>query len=765
MHIIQINRSCLDFETRKQSLYTKAEKYGKGVLFRRVLTLAMKKMILRTLVFFSLFGSISIAIAQDSANPLIALSSTEINFYGEVDTIPAARDLIVIGLEDGVNVILVPSDLYANGTGESIAVNLNITNFSVNKTSLVPVSINLSSAAKEGTYKGAIIVTATANGNITTTNLTVIATIEAVNPWLDLGQWVSVFSIGILIFIGLMFPGLVFPEDKEIQYKERKILLKKLLVVSFGIIISLILLWSLVYFDFGGPGTILNALLVTPFVTYAIAFVKDERTERLEKEKTSRTIRDDGIKKDTELIRNLMGEMATHCASFNPNFYEEKLKKPFDNTSQLLYHKTGLVARKVWDESCKQGFVADIHTLHLEKYYDFIPLYNQCYAYAMTLIKDKKLAKKKHKFFDHFEEFRKTYGELQRVLFVYLSYIQELYSKTALSPMKLEFPRITRTLLYKLIDYEILKPFKYIDNLSGFKTEEIPLGAKDLDKERKILENRAKNASSERARELKKQAKLIKKLKDRLSANQGNDKELITKSKKQFKQKMPLRDKYKKAHPELKGNKEKFNKDFKIYAWEQILEMRWKKEFQQKMDELKRNFRETHPKLEEEFKKAHPKLEEGTSEFEKEFEKYVKEKIIEESEFEVLEAVEEWVTIKFKEIIEWWNLTADDLERIVNDIYAEDEIPHFFRHMQDDFQETYLELKQSTKKLLKEDIPEMPKDSETKEYKISLGNIYKKVEQDEKGEKGEPKPDPLKLDLNAHAELEVKEKAIRDTSN
>lgn len=636
-----------------------------------------KKAIVITLVFFSLVGSIALATAQDSATPLITLSTTELNFYGQEGTLPSSRNLIVVGLADEVEVKLVASDLYSNRSGESVAVKLNITQnpFPVPKNTPITVNIALSSGVKAGTYKGAIIVTATANGNITTTNLAVIATIGAIDPWYFPGvQWGLILAIGVLIFVAL-----IFPEDKEFYFKGRKILSKKIWVVGLGIIVAIIWLVSLASFPFGDPSTVITTILIAPFLAYAIGIVKDKRTERLEKEKVSRTIRDEGIKKDIDLIRNLIGEMATHCASFNPNFYEEKLSKPFDSTDYLLYNKTGLLAKKVWDESCKQGFVADIHTLHLEKYYDFIPFYNQCYTHAMTLVndneKDAEKKKSKKKFLGLFEKFRKTYGELQKVLFVYLSYTLELYSKTALSPMKLEHPRITRTLLYKLIDYEILKPFEFIDKLSEFKTEEIvkELVVEELDRELGNLKNRLKQASPEKKVELKKQVNLINKLKLKLSNNKGRKKELIEKSKKHFIQKIHLKEDFKKDRPDLKDkDKQEFNKEFK---------------------------------------------------------KYVEEKIVEEGEFEVLEAVEAWVTMKFKEKIEWWELSADDLETIVNYIYAADEVPHFFRHMQDDFQKTYLKLKEFIRKLSKEDIPALPKDSEVKEYKISIDNVYKDEDQ------------------------------------
>ena len=118
-----------------------------------------------------------------------------------------------------------------------------------------------------------------------------------------------------------------------------------------------------------------------------------------------------------------------------------------------------------------------------------------------------------------------------------------------------------------------------------------------------------------------------------------------------------------------------------------------------------------------------------------------------------MEVAEEWVTSEFKERIEWWHFNADDLEKIVEDIYEKDKIPKFFRNFQNDFRDKYIELKKYIEKLPKAD--EMPKDSEVKEYKISLGNIYRKDEKDKKEEDGELKPDPLILDLTGHAELDV----------
>jgi hypothetical protein len=823
------------------------------------LDLKKKALVLLTLFLIcSITGFTAFAAGQDSGTSLIALSSTQTTFYGELGTSPEARNLNIIGLEDGVNVTLIPSDpdLYSNGTGKSIPVNfenLDEPHFVLDKNDPKTVTLTIESPEKVGTYSGTITVTATnVKGNITTTNLTVVATIAAVNPWINPLQWGSVVLIAVLILWGLLTS-----DDKRIPKKDRKIglcirghclsikghnlqieirkeqfIYKKVLVVSLGIIVSIIWLALLVNFSFGGPSTVFNALLITPFVAYAVAIVKDLRTERLDKEKTSRTIRDDGIKKDIDLIRNLIGEMSTHCASFRPNFYEEKLEKPFDDNEHLLYNDTGLIYRKVWDESTKQGFVADIHTLHLEKYYDIIPLYTKCYSYAMSIVEKPENERKteEENFLNNFENFRKVYGDLQEIIFVYLSYILECYSKTALSPIKIEIPRITRTLLYKLIEYEILKSFDFLlpDSLSRFKTQDLVEALKPnrLEQELMNLEKRASasNTTPETLQKLNAKMKIIKKLIDVLKKPGVNSEKLLEEAKQQFEEKKDLKDRFKKDRPDLIGNPEKSHKEFKIYAFKNIGEVAWKdefkeghkdlkegtKEFKEKFDVflqqkvtafrdtfiknaqlkeefkenlLKKEFKNGKPDLDEgegfkeqftsfkterieklktEFKAKNPDLSESAAEFndafntyiedkpdfKQKFDEYVDDHMIEGTHFEELEAVEKWVTMRFKEKIEWWELTADDLDKIVDYIYAKDAIPHFFRHMQDDFQKTYLKLKDSIKKIDLKDVPAMQKDTDITEYKVSLGNIYKKDDANKPDNTAEKrKPEPLRLDI------------------
>jgi hypothetical protein len=774
--------------------------------------LANKAIVLFLLLFIPLLVSVAVATAQDSASSLIAVSSTEISFYGEEGSLPTSQNITLVGLADGVEVKLVPSNLYLNGLGEGIPVKLDKVaplstySFTLSKNQEQIVEVALVSAGKPGIYKGSIIVTTKiGNENATTTNLTVVATFESGKlwifkmPWSEVIRWTIVGTILLIVSIGL-----AFPEEKENTYFGRKILSseikggkrvleKKYLVTMFGIVVSLLWLVLLVYFDFGAPSTVFAGLMVVPFVTYAVSIIKDRRTERLEKEKISRTIRDQGIQKDLELIVKLIGDMATHCASFNPNFYEEKLNQPSEGDPKILYHKTGLLETKVWSESCRQGYVADIHTLHLEKYYDFIPFYNQCYAHAMKLFEEKDKEQQENKpeqqqenkpdgFLKAFENFRKTYGDLQRVLFVYLSYVLDLYSKTTLAPMKFEFPRITRTLLYKLIGYGILNPFDFINRLNGFRIEDLAREFKeelvfnlgDLEKGREKASEKDKQGFDELIDPMKKLGEKLKQLQKqgpdegvqarfgrlgekarRSMARLSDDlkpsgrgpkleNELRDESRKEvslkFRNELISVFKERKENPDLKTDVESFVIWFRKYVGEKKTP------------------------LKDEFKKAKPELDENAEKFKVEFEKYAKKKML-SSDSEVWETAESWVTMKFKQKIEWWRLTADDLEKIVNFIYAEDEIPHFFRHMQDDFQETYLKLKKDVRDLSNFTIPPMPKDSDVKEYKIALGNVYKKVEDGKKSEKELPEPekerlepDPLRIDLNASAHLDSNEK-------
>jgi len=657
------------------------------------------------LLISSIVGCVAVATAQDTVHPLLALSSNEIIFYAEENGDSQSADLILVGLAagEGVNVRIVTSKLYDNSSGQAVDITLqgeDDDDFNLLLYDERPVTVTLNpSGEKAGTYEGVLMITATnktATEEILTTNIKVKAIIKGAAFWYNS---TNLQVILIIFAIVPMIIGLVIP-DKEFRARGIKYS-KKPWLVFLGAISVFSWLASFVSFSFKEPSTIINTVVVTPFLTYVISFVKDKRTERLDKEKTSRTIRDEGIKEDVKLIRDLIGEMATHCASFTPNFYAKKMQRfhakkktvTLNYDPRLLYPKTGILERKVWEKSCRQGFVADIHTLHLEKYYDLIPLYNQYYSDAMerveTIDPTNSVPIDDLNFFRPFEAFRETYGKLQKVLFVYLTYILELYSKTTLTPMKLEFPRITRTLLYKLIEYRILIPWDFID---GFRRKDL----KEFGK-KQILEEMKKNNSLQHNCVLQSKDDPIDVFKDR------------------YKSKTEWLKEFKESNPELEEGTDEFNKAFN----------EWLVEF---------------------FKKNNPELETALNNFQKGFAEWRKNNV------DDVVAIEVWLTKFFENRIEWWLFTADDLDRIVEYIYQKDRVPHFFRHVQDDFQRTYLELKECIKALPKPKAT--TKTTEIKEYKISLGNI-------QKDKNGTLITDPFKLVLGANGKRDAKKEPLK----
>ena len=431
------------------------------------------------LLIFSVVGSIAVATAQDTLYPLVTLSFDELTFYAKEDGDHSQIDLTLVGLAagDGVNVRIVASKLYDNSSEEVISkMEISETAFDLKQNDNKTVTVILDpSAIKAGNYEGVLIITATnktASAEILTTNIKITAKIEGAAFWYKSEYVQIVFVVGAIapIFLGLLWP------DKDAP----RCLSKRFWIVVFGAISVSFWLVSIISLSFKEPGTIINTVLVTPFLAYVISFVKDKRTERLELEKASRDIRAKGIESDINLIRAIMGEIATHCASFIPHLYKP-VEKPipksnnppasqtkkttdFDEFCKILFIESGKLSRKVWDESCKQGVVADLPLLELEKYYDFLGTYNLYYSRAIKLTKDKKPSEVGLEDFDFkiFDEFRKAYAELETVIFVYLSYILGHLSKTYLSPLKVvPYRRVARTLLLRLVKYGILDPEDY----------------------------------------------------------------------------------------------------------------------------------------------------------------------------------------------------------------------------------------------------------------------------------------------------------------
>lgn len=548
------------------------------------------------------------------------MSSTELTFYGEEGNDVLSFSLTVVGLVDeNVTVKLSSAVLYDNSSKNSVELGATEASNAVKKNEEQTIIVNLNvTATKAGTYKGAVIVTAETTQNITATIVPVTAKIVEVAQWYyPIGQWGLVF-----ITLSLIGAALIFPENKKKNIWKFNVVSKMSWVVIFGI--SAVSLWlvSLVISGIGEPSNMVTTVLVTPFVLYVINCVKDKRTERLEKEKISRKIQNEGSKKDIELIRSLLGELSTHCASFTPFYCEEKLGLPpaqYVSNPEVVYHSMGIISREVWDENRKQGIVANIHTLYLEKYYDFIPKYNRLYRTARYILKNPNITPSPPRnFFDLFDEFRKKYCNIEKILFVYLSYILELWSRTTLSPIKVDYPRISRTLLYALIEYEILKPGTYIDELDGFKKN-------DLSKE----------------------------LKKDVTEDERSDQNRL-----------------KKIKTDITKKSEK-----------NVLEK---------------------------------------------FKKIAKDKN-ETQELACYKVLRTWLIKKFKDKIHSWSLSANDIEKIMNYIYQENNVTLFFSEFQKDFYKKYVNLKQSDILTIK-GLPEVPEtdEPEKREYTLNIGNIYKK---------------------------------------
>lgn len=436
--------------------------------------------LLTSIFIFLIAYTITVATAQDTVHPLLTLSSDQLTFHAKENGAPSSIDLTLVGLapEDGVAVKIVNTKLYDNSSGESITITeITQTEFDLTKNDLNVVTVTLDpSGVKAGNYEGSLIITATnktTTAEILTTKIKVTAEIESAAFWYESDKQIM-FIVGAIapIFIGLLIP------DKDVpKYKS-----KRFWLVVLGAISVSFWLVSIVTLSFKEPGTIINTVLVTPFLTYVISFVKDKRTERLEREKASREIRTKGIENDINLIRAIMGETATHCASFRPHLYTTITKsatsnnpKPkqttdFDEYFEILFNKSGKLSREVWEKSCKQGIVADLPLLELEKYYDFLDIYNSYYSRAISLTKDNKPSEVALTDFDFekFNKFREDYAELETVVFVYLSYILGHLSKTYLSPLKVEYRRVTRTLLLRLIEYGILKPDEYNEQIQCY---------------------------------------------------------------------------------------------------------------------------------------------------------------------------------------------------------------------------------------------------------------------------------------------------------
>ena len=138
--------------------------------------------------------------------------------------------------------------------------------------------------------------------------------------------------------------------------------------------------------------------------------------------------------------------------SFNSKFYEEN----------------GLLSDRIWKQDRREGASSDFPLIRLEKYYSLVKIHNNYYSYALKLKKEQEtlsfmvinsrsivprgLFVPSVEFdFAAFDNFRKQYSELEGILFVNLQYDLGRLTSLSLSPLRMDYPRITRPLLYVLV--------------------------------------------------------------------------------------------------------------------------------------------------------------------------------------------------------------------------------------------------------------------------------------------------------------------------
>lgn len=460
------------------------------------------------LLLILLTNSISITLAQDSEgedciSQLITLSTNELEYIGN-ENASLLRTLRVIGIGSGeVNVTLFRADLFDNSSGKTFpASRIEIVekNFTLTQNQEKIANITLNTLeGDEGTYQGVIVVTAIDIDNATNaTSLTIHVTAniqieEETGLYVEILRYSSFLLILALVGIAFLIERFVGPRGTLRCHKET---VKLLVVVISGILVAFLYITILVNAEFGDLSSAIypaiSTVIVAPFLGYVVSYVNDQRKKWNDAIKNARETKNKGINKDIEIIRNLIGEFATHFASFKPNLFEERTPE-IVTSSKILYLESGLLSKKVWEENRKQGMISDLPTLELEKYYGFIEPYNRYYSCAIELTKGKKhevtfeLKDKKYvvkgitndnvpapifDFISEFEKFRYDIAELETVLYVHLSYCLGLFSKSYLSPLRVEYPRVTRTLLYKLIDYGVLRPSKYLRKIDFDKFNE-----------------------------------------------------------------------------------------------------------------------------------------------------------------------------------------------------------------------------------------------------------------------------------------------------
>jgi hypothetical protein len=379
----------------------------------------------------------------------VYLPISQLNFVGQQGLTNLNRTLVVVGLTNQtINVKLVPTELYDNTTGKIIPASslvISPSSFTLSQSNeTINISIRTSGVTADtwfqaATYQGAIILTST---NATTTMTSSIPITVKMEPYLFLSYWL-IFFIAMIISILISF---LLAEIDPVAFPHTKFL-----VVCFGLLAIALYFLSIITTSLTDPGNIIATVLIAPFGAYLIGYVKDLRTDQSSLENAARQSRNKNIGTDIDTLVNLIGELSTHYVSFTSGYYED-----------------GLISDTVWKKERKEGTSSDFPLVRIEQHYSFVAKYNQYYSYALKPKAEKQNEKQaenknvqqyesRENTLGVFEIFRKQYAQLQTLLFVNLQYDLGRLTDISLSPLRMDYPRITRALLYVLVDSEALK--------------------------------------------------------------------------------------------------------------------------------------------------------------------------------------------------------------------------------------------------------------------------------------------------------------------
>jgi hypothetical protein len=212
----------------------------------------------------------------------------------------------------------------------------------------------------------------------------------------------------------------------------------------------------------------------------------------------ARTTRDKNIATDTGVLTNLISELSTHTVSFTSKYY----------------YAGGILSDTIWKKQRIEGASSDFPLVRIEQYYSLIALYNKYYPAAMKISEwqnhqsQPKPANASNETDDAtvleiFELFKEKYGQLERLLFVNLQYDLGNLTNLTISPLSMNYPRISKPLLNVFVDLKVLDKDSILKRLI-----EMSSSRKNQDKTAEALPHGVENAEA---------LKILKELAERTS--------------------------------------------------------------------------------------------------------------------------------------------------------------------------------------------------------------------------------------------------------